>query len=835
MVQCLAAAMRRWILCCAPLLVPVVAEGVACQASDGQSHCLSSDLDADTQSSGDGQAYMHLIQQAALHVVSSASARNLTAPLTRPALAETGSEVNKSAGGQRMGANKSAAAQSTEATSGAAAVRTAAALATTETTTTTADTLGLTLNAAGDMDAFISASIANVATMVFCVVVFALLRVHYPLIYSRRVLDGTAPSDPDTTSHFSWIGASLSHGKEDWIASCGMDNAMLLEFSQLCMKICLIAGGPMLLIMGPMHLIFGGNAAGADHLSYLSFGNVENGSWLYWIHAFIVWGVVLCVSHCIMHAQNEFVHLRAAWLKHMAEIRANTVLVMNIGKKCRSDATLKEFFEQMFPGPDRVKDAYVAKDTKHLPALEQAFQAAKENLFKAEKAQKDTGTPTMVRASFTGSKVEAVPYYKDQLKDIWKQMKDMRSQVLEDSKTVGDAGGNCSHGFVTFYNRADAEIALRLDAISKDQEKWDIQIPPEPEDVLWADLTQDPTAEAGRAVTGYLLIIGLYVAYMPLVIGITNIAQAVNMGPLQSSWEGLAPTMGLTLMVAFLPTFILLILKFCFTLKADASAQHKLQLVYFYFQLVFVILVAAIGQNVTKFTTAVLESPVALFSALGSTMPFATHFYMNLMVVNWSTHCMNILRYVTLGKYLSFRPIFGEDVAATMAEPEDQDYYGLGSRSARWTINMLIAVIFGTLCPPMWLLTFLNFAVCRLIYGYLIPFAETRKPDLGGFFWVSKLRHMLLGNILYVVLMTGVLFQRATSSYPAWIAASCLFYVAWSINRFDTHFSWEKLPFKYIVSGKDEDKVKRQLEGRYIQPELDASYREIEEYMRSFI
>ena len=42
-----------------------------------------------------------------------------------------------------------------------------------------------------------------------------------------------------------------------------------------------------------------------------------------------------------------------------------------------------------------------------------------------------------------------------------------------------------------------------------------------------------------------------------------------------------------------------------------------------------------------------------------------------------------------------------EEDALKMTEPEDQDYYGIGSHSARFTINMVLGIVYGTLCPPM--------------------------------------------------------------------------------------------------------------------------------------
>jgi hypothetical protein len=340
--------------------------------------------------------------------------------------------------------------------------------------------------------------------------------------------------------------------------------------------------------------------------------------------------------------------------------------------------------------------------------------------------------------------------------------------------------------------------------------------PPEPADVLWDDLTQDPTAETGKMVVGYLLSVGLVFAYMPLVLGITSIALTINLGPLQPIWQGLAPTMGLQFMVAMLPTILVNIFQNFFTLKTSVLAQHKIQVWYFVFMVLFVIMATAVGQNFMGFVDTLLTDPTATPMVLATTMPFATHFYMNFLVLQWVTHAMNAMRHVQLVKFQAFSRLFDEDEAKKMAEPEDQDYYGLGSRSARFTINLCIGIIYGTLSPPINLLTWINFALCRLIYGYLIPFAETKKGDLGGVFWVTSLRHVFTGCYIYCILMAGVLANRAATYGPAAIATPTLIYVLWATRRFENAFSWEILPYVEM----DKQSKQRDMKGVYVQPDL---------------
>merc|ERR1719199_2034312 len=294
------------------------------------------------------------------------------------------------------------------------------------------------------------------------------------------------------------------------------------------------------------------------------------------------------------------------------------------------------------------------------------------------------------------------------------------------------------------------------------------------------------------------------------------------MGPLEAVWIGLAPTLGLQVMVAFLPTILFLIFRI---LKADTLAQKRLQTYYFWFQVVFVVLVTAIGSDPTGFMLTVFTDPLALPDLLGATMPPATHFYMNFLVLQWVTHAQAMMRHVMLSKYLAFKQLQpdtdeGREEARKLSEPEDQDYYGMGSRSARFTINMVIGIVYGTLCPPMNVLCWMNFFLCRLFYGYLIPFAESKKPDLGGPFWVEQLKHLFVANIIYCIVMCGVLSNRAemTGFQPVTIAAPSLIYVVWSYNRFERAFSWEELPIPELLDKAEKYKdSRRTLDGDYVQ------------------
>merc|ERR1719387_419972 len=188
----------------------------------------------------------------------------------------------------------------------------------------------------------------------------------------------------------------------------------------------------------------------------------------------------------------------------------------------------------------------------------------------------------------------------------------------------------------------------------------------------------------------------------------------------------------------------------------------------------------------------------------------ASHFYLNFLPMQWVTHAQNLMRIANLGKYKAWSLVYGEDKGKEKSEPEDQDYYGLGSRSARFTFMLVLTLTFCLLSPLITMLGFVNFWVCRKCYGYLCVFCETKKPDLGGFFYVSQLVHVSEGLFIYIILMGGVLLERDASSWPGVIALSGLIFQYVSYNRFKTQFRWENLCFEDLKNADEKGSKKNE-------------------------
>jgi len=529
--------------------------------------------------------------------------------------------------------------------------------------------------------------------------------------------------------------------------------------------------------------------------------------WMYYVHAMIVNLVTLVVVRVTHDAMGSFMRLRCRWLKKLPSPRCTTVLVEGIPTEWCSDAKLRVFFETCLK-PGAVVEATVVKNSPTLERLVSEEARYKELLHQAEaelrgyaENQLPETRPMVNDWLCCGPQVDAITHYQEKLLEFNKQVSIERNAVLKLSETV--SGVNAHTAFVTFANRRQAGMAKDLSFGSYSSE-WVVSTPPPASDIRWADLKSPAHTRSMSSALGYTLVVALYILFIPICVVGTNLSQAVHMGPLQAVWESFAPGLSLIIFLSFLPTVMLLIFRTCFYLKADAYAQHKLQVWYFYFMVFFVILVTAIGTSLVETIARVLRRPELSVTLLARYLPGATKFYVDFMMLQWVTHALQFTRYVNLLKFIVFSSFYEPADAKKMSEPEDQDFYGIGSRSARFTINVVIGIVFSTLSPLIAVLTFLNFLICRIFYGYLIVFAEVKKPDLGGIFFVTQIKHVLVGTLIYDGLMIGVLFFRAASKAPMIIAMPSFAYSLYTFKHFHEEFLWEQLPFKEVCFNEED-------------------------------
>jgi len=240
--------------------------------------------------------------------------------------------------------------------------------------------------------------------------------------------------------------------------------------------------------------------------------------------------------------------------------------------------------------------------------------------------------------------------------------------------------------------------------------------------------------------------------------------------------------------------------------------------------------VTAVGSSdfgLLQTVTFLVRNPLEIFPRLAEKMPTTTHFYLEYLVVQCSVQALNITRYWVLGHYY-FSFIQDKELARKEAEPEDQAYYGIGSLSARSTLNLTIALVFCTLTPIICVVATVVFFIARLVHVYLSIYAETRKPDIGGDYFFRQLLHTQQSLFLYITLMTGVLTKLSDSWVPSAISALSFWYLMVSYNRFKREGRSQMSRQMIRIYNKDNQKVREEerehMEGPMMSPAASSNF-----------
>lgn len=682
--------------------------------------------------------------------------------------------------------------------------------------------LGVSQNSASDLDTLKTSLAFNLSMSVVYLVVFGFLYRWQPKVYMNNTLNDTAPQPQE-----SWFGLFLT--LEQVQRSAGLDAAMLVEFCNLGMKISACLGIPFVLLLCPTYKVLGAEWAAYctqsstnvtvmdDPLQSISISVLPScrTTWFNWLLAGLVWLVVAAVQFLLRRAQRDFVKRRMDWLQARPKPQSTTLMVTNIPPKRCSDASLKAYFDRLFP-QGAIERVYVVKKLHVLDQMMKEFDEVEQELQEAhhlwEQCDFDP-TKRPMRESPTSERAKPV----DQIEDCKQMLATLIQRIQAEQDWIQSSDHENQHAicgstaFVTFKVMRDSEIAQWL-RLEPDGGLFTMEYPPAPNDVRYADLLRNPYERKMLHILGYALIFALFLAFFPL-IGLTS--STINLQSLQkihlvehiltempwleSILEGVFATLVLSMFMAFLPTVLHLIISKTFTLKAEAQSQLYLQQWYYWFQVVFVLLVTAVGTSIWTRIGDILDSPQSVIFILADSLPRTSNFYMNYVILQWATSILNMLRYVNLLKFLGWKAVVQEERAIMKSEPEDADYYGIGSRGARLTLILVTGMVFCMISPLILVFVFVFFFINRLVYGYLMVFAETKKPDLGGCFWMMQLKHVSLSIPIFVVTMSGCLWSSGSGAIgPGLFTLMSLWLWLYEYSRF-VDVIWETLSFRAVV------------------------------------
>mmetsp|Transcript_67052 Transcript_67052/g.175820 ORF Transcript_67052/g.175820 Transcript_67052/m.175820 type:complete len:990 (-) Transcript_67052:224-3193(-) len=697
---------------------------------------------------------------------------------------------------------------------------------------------GLKENKAGDVWRLFTTMRASCVLITVCFTAFSFLRRQFPQVYANNCLsqeEGGYESAPFTPSDgvLGWLPAALTTDYNACEQTSGTDAALCLVFINFVIRVMALVGLPLICVLCPLHFHFGTvrarYVAGHDPdtlgwTSSFSLNNIEPGHWLVWVHAAAVWYVVLMVEMQVFRAMRAFMPVRFRWLKDLRPPRSTTLLVENIPEEFCNDDALKAFFTGLFPDEKRevVEMAYVVKKIPKLELLVQtymhdeiALQMVRHDLEicdgdEARQALKDKEAKHLASLDVTALAVETEQERVLQVANLpMVEAKDMLHghHVMRLAKEAKEV--TACNGFVAFTCERLALMVLNMRCYA-DADNFVMSIPPPASDIIYEDLKTDTQHQRILDIAGYFVISLVFYAFIPSLIFFAKVIDRVSQFfPFleEAGLEGVLATLPLQIYLSMLPTVLFMIFQSFFSLKAVAWGQKFLQNVFFVFNVIFTLLITAVIGSLSNYPggqdeciMAIIRDPEQIPGMLADSLPGFTHYYMEFMCVRWTTHCLELTRYVVLLKFILFRHLYGEEMALDLAEPEDQDFYGIGARSTRFALDFMVGLVFCTLSPLITGIVMVNAALSRTCFGYLLIFAETRKHDLGGAFFVTMMHQVQFGLLLYILFSMGIMARWSGDQghTPHLIAGGTLIFLACAYSRFCKKFQWETLPFDEV-------------------------------------
>eukprot|EP00427_Karlodinium_veneficum_P006245 CAMPEP_0169179106 /NCGR_PEP_ID=MMETSP1015-20121227/67466_1 /TAXON_ID=342587 /ORGANISM="Karlodinium micrum, Strain CCMP2283" /LENGTH=730 /DNA_ID=CAMNT_0009254137 /DNA_START=285 /DNA_END=2479 /DNA_ORIENTATION=+ len=698
---------------------------------------------------------------------------------------------------------------------------------------------------AGDLPQFIAGLCFNAMCMLFFIIVFIFFERRYPLVYGFRAIDGgetaefnehPAPRRWSVTdkSWVRWLQVSLGTTSEEVEKTSGLDAARGVQRHFFCQWHRTLRRRNKDNSPGPMDILGSGSS-----------------------------GMVRGSVHSMLgpSASDSFLKRHLDWRLRMPFPQCTTVLVEGIPRAFASDGALTNFFADKF-GAGAIRHAFVLKrltgsklhelineyhereqrvheiyfkiaidpsgrpklnngedELEYLEGVQRTLAATivdeqqnvKQLAAQADIAPTESITAASVRRGASRKTSTASNSISERIMSFSNEVDDLVEGLFDNQALLA------TNGFVIFESRKHAEEALGCE-FSKNRNEWRMMHPPPPSDVIYRNLEVSDEWKTSQQLWGRVAIVILYFGFMPLVVGISNLTLLFINVPfivrlLESTGskqvvENLCSTVGLTVMMSMLPTLLMVIFTSFFPATSGGIGQKWVQQYYFWALILFVLLITAVGVDLPETLGRLITSPHSIFTLLAEKMPGVS------FPVSDSHH-----EPYQIYESCQIHNIFSSSSpqrAYELSEPEDQAYYGIGARSARTSLFLATGLVFGTICPLMNFVVFFTFAVCRLVYGYLIPYAETKKNDLGGLHWVKQLEHVNLSLLIYITMMTGILLIQAESKWPAFVAA-CSF-LWWPFPVWELERGMIPTPLKEADINEAESP---QLEYEYCQPELE--------------
>lgn len=571
--------------------------------------------------------------------------------------------------------------------------------------------MGMKVDSPHDLAVVVHSLVVAVVVAVLCLFSFDVLRRQLPEVYAARCVGQPSNRGLLTPSlpSLSW-GSALAAGwkmqEEELLASSGLDGFIFLKFWDCCLQALIVSTAIICPILFISHMR--GDTYHSTLLLQLCILNVPNGSVLLWLDAVAVWLIAVIVFYFLFLAHEDLARRRLVYLRDRPH--ANQVFVYSIPAGA---TTFLSFGADSAGGQGSCR------------ILENFFQ----------RCHPDSVTAT---------------------------------------EPIGVAGDHddSSCGIVTFRTVRDAHICAQTQHGST-RHRWQVRLAPDnEEELLKENMTQTNAWSLSRTAIGIAGLVGVFFFWFVPVSAVCALARLQTLYqvlPASVHWfrrhplitpmvEGILATAGLNMFMMLLPyilTFLSRLRGHLLERDVDRSVQNML----FCFQLIFVLLVAALGQSALIVLVEFARSPERVVGAVGLVLPRVSNFYISYLILQ-----LAILSFRLLYIYsLYVRSVSKKSQSTT--EQLRMPLESWGVKYARWTIILVIALVYSTITPIVLPLAVCVFALGYAVHSYEIVYVTEAPFDIGGLHLPLATSHVQVGLAVHQFVMTALLIVHGSRSW----------------------------------------------------------------------
>lgn len=615
-------------------------------------------------------------------------------------------------------------------------------------------------------------------------------RDRFPKLYALKRIRGHTARKPD-----SWVSYFYRTRDVELISHKSLDAYLLLRYLRFCVLLCLGGCAALCAVLLPLNSTGGG---GMSQLDRLTLANIKRDSPRLYAHACCTCVYFGWVMYMLARERVFYIQLKhALFTSNMQANRSKsrTVLFTDVPEKLRYVEFLKQCFESHGEVDvwlvtakdslrrdtrrhealkDRLDTITTRRDQnlRHEISLEAGISSNKLGRSK-EKDLNSMSSPNKRSTDESEAKcrdaIEALDIHGKQGLHRRRSLgipEDVRGFVLDTREK--EVPSVLQSIFVRFDTVKKAQLAFRSrhhDELSKFTPRC---IDTAAKEIIWTSLGLDWKSRFSRGLLSQIFIITLIVFWSFPVAFATAMTNMDTLLPhfrwrerspelVRHAVDGLLPSILLSLLMALPPMIISLMGRFS-GLVNRAEVEIYLHNYYFWFRIVQVFLVAALGSTASSILTQIYSHPSGVTTILAKRLPGASNFYFSYLVVQGFSESAFVLLNLSglFSRYVLTR-ILDDTPLKRSRRQEGLFQVSIGTVLATYCSLLVIALCYAPAAPLMLCFATIAFTMFYMAHRYNLFFTVEPEADTKGKLYVGALKHTLVGLYLGELFLIGLL------------------------------------------------------------------------------